>query len=161
MKASTYLSRCDISDASKHSDSHNKPSLSSQAFCLTGAVVNSPRSTRRSPFHRNNVHARTPYTVCIRKTASQSPHPCNLHSYTLSIIPAKTLHLLSYIPTYIPSYLPTSTNDTMPEPTADTIAQAVLDTFDSLPAKRKPRDRGADGLQEWVPLAGIVLYRGE
>jgi len=41
----------------------------------------------------------------------------------------------------------------------DDIAECVLSRFDSLPAKRKPRDR-EDGGREWVPLSGIVLSRG-
>jgi tRNA-specific adenosine deaminase 1 len=42
---------------------------------------------------------------------------------------------------------------------ADAIADCVLSTFDRLPEKRKPRPRN-DGLREWVPLAGIVLSKG-
>ncbi|OCL08391.1 hypothetical protein AOQ84DRAFT_340437 [Glonium stellatum] len=42
---------------------------------------------------------------------------------------------------------------------ADAIADCVLSTFDSLPAKRKPRQRD-DGAREWVPLSGIVLSKG-
>ncbi|KAI2610449.1 hypothetical protein GGR54DRAFT_376511 [Hypoxylon sp. NC1633] len=39
--------------------------------------------------------------------------------------------------------------------TADDIAELVQKQFDALPAKRKPVVR-ANGLREWVPLAGIV-----
>ncbi|OCK96011.1 uncharacterized protein K441DRAFT_554588 [Cenococcum geophilum 1.58] len=42
---------------------------------------------------------------------------------------------------------------------ADAIADCVLSTFDSLPAKRKPRQRD-DGAREWVPLSGIALSKG-
>jgi tRNA-specific adenosine deaminase 1 len=42
----------------------------------------------------------------------------------------------------------------------DDIAACVLDTFDALPSKFQPR-KLADGRREWVPLAGIVLSRGE
>ncbi|EAT80755.1 hypothetical protein SNOG_11711 [Parastagonospora nodorum SN15] len=42
---------------------------------------------------------------------------------------------------------------------ADAIADCVLATFDQLPDKRKPRPRN-DGSKEWVPLAGIVLSKG-
>ncbi|OCK76698.1 hypothetical protein K432DRAFT_305805 [Lepidopterella palustris CBS 459.81] len=42
---------------------------------------------------------------------------------------------------------------------AAVIADCVLATFDSLPAKRKPRQRD-DGAREWVPLSGIVLSKG-
>jgi tRNA-specific adenosine deaminase 1 len=42
---------------------------------------------------------------------------------------------------------------------ADAIADCVLATFDRLPDKRKPRPRN-DGSKEWVPLAGIVLSKG-
>ena len=38
----------------------------------------------------------------------------------------------------------------------DAIAAAVLDQFDRLPPKRKPINRG-NGVQEWVPLSGIVV----
>ncbi|XP_014554279.1 hypothetical protein COCVIDRAFT_105400 [Bipolaris victoriae FI3] len=44
-------------------------------------------------------------------------------------------------------------------PDPDAIARCVLDTFDSLPDKRKPRPR-SHGAREWVPLAGIVLSKG-
>jgi tRNA-specific adenosine deaminase 1 len=37
----------------------------------------------------------------------------------------------------------------------DEIAEAVLKEFDKWPTKRKPLRRG-DGVQEWVPLSGIV-----
>lgn len=37
----------------------------------------------------------------------------------------------------------------------DDIANVVQKQFDSLPQKRKPQVRG-DGVQEWVPLSGIV-----
>lgn len=39
------------------------------------------------------------------------------------------------------------------------IVEAVLDTFDGLPARFKPQGRG-NGIQEWVPLSGIVITRG-
>lgn len=42
---------------------------------------------------------------------------------------------------------------------ADAIADCVLATFDQLPDKRKPRPRN-HGSKEWVPLAGIVLSKG-
>lgn len=42
---------------------------------------------------------------------------------------------------------------------ADHIAECVLSTYDSLPAKCKPRDR-EDGGREWVPLSGVVLSKG-
>ncbi|KAF2433183.1 hypothetical protein EJ08DRAFT_647566 [Tothia fuscella] len=42
--------------------------------------------------------------------------------------------------------------------TGDDIAQCVINTFQSLPAKRKPRQR-TDGKREWVPLSGIVLHK--
>lgn len=45
-------------------------------------------------------------------------------------------------------------------PHPDEIADCVLNTFNALPAKFKPR-RLADGRGEWVPLAGIVLSRGD
>ncbi|EMD60657.1 hypothetical protein COCSADRAFT_98683 [Bipolaris sorokiniana ND90Pr] len=45
-------------------------------------------------------------------------------------------------------------------PDPDAIAHCVLDTFDSLPDKRKPRPR-SHGAREWVPLAGIVLSKGD
>jgi tRNA-specific adenosine deaminase 1 len=38
---------------------------------------------------------------------------------------------------------------------ADTIASAVIEQFNKLPRKRKPLVRD-NGLQEWVPLSGIV-----
>ncbi|KOS18309.1 tRNA-specific adenosine deaminase 1 [Escovopsis weberi] len=38
---------------------------------------------------------------------------------------------------------------------ANLIARAVIDHFNKLPSKRKPTVRG-NGLQEWVPLSGIV-----
>lgn len=41
------------------------------------------------------------------------------------------------------------------EVTGDEIAEIVQAQFDRLPQKRKPQSRG-DGLQEWVPLSGIV-----
>ncbi|KAJ5058090.1 hypothetical protein J3E72DRAFT_246274 [Bipolaris maydis] len=44
-------------------------------------------------------------------------------------------------------------------PDPDAIARCVLDTFDSLPDKRKPRPR-SHGAREWVPIAGIVLSKG-
>ncbi|KAF2171248.1 hypothetical protein M409DRAFT_63606 [Zasmidium cellare ATCC 36951] len=43
-------------------------------------------------------------------------------------------------------------------PHPDEITDCVLKTFNTLPAKFKPR-RLADGRREWVPLAGIVLSR--
>jgi len=39
--------------------------------------------------------------------------------------------------------------------TGDEIAIAVLKSFDKLPQKAKPLDRGSKG-KEWVPLSGIV-----
>ncbi|KAF2092338.1 hypothetical protein K490DRAFT_32201 [Saccharata proteae CBS 121410] len=48
---------------------------------------------------------------------------------------------------------------TSPNATPDVIADCVLSTFDSLPPKRKPRDRDLAS-REWVPLAGIVLSTG-
>lgn len=42
----------------------------------------------------------------------------------------------------------------------DNIANSVLDTFSTLPAKYRPRQL-PEGRREWVPLAGIVLSRGE
>ncbi|KAF1934789.1 hypothetical protein EJ02DRAFT_362920 [Clathrospora elynae] len=44
-------------------------------------------------------------------------------------------------------------------PHPDAVADCVLQTFEQLPDKRKPRPR-IDGSREWVPLAGIVLSRG-
>jgi hypothetical protein len=44
-------------------------------------------------------------------------------------------------------------------PSPDEIADCVLTTFDSLPAKCKPRQRES-GSREWIPLSGIVLSRG-
>jgi hypothetical protein len=44
-------------------------------------------------------------------------------------------------------------------PDPDAVADCVLQAFEELPEKRKPRPR-SDGLREWVPLAGIVLSRG-
>ncbi len=41
------------------------------------------------------------------------------------------------------------------EVTGDEIAETIQRQFDSLPQKRKPQARG-NGLQEWVPLSGIV-----
>jgi len=41
------------------------------------------------------------------------------------------------------------------EVSGDEIAEAVQSQFDGLPQKRKPQARG-DGLQEWVPLSGVV-----
>lgn len=46
------------------------------------------------------------------------------------------------------------------QPHPDAIADKVLNTFNALPAKFKPRQLG-DVRREWVPLAGIVLSRGE
>lgn len=46
------------------------------------------------------------------------------------------------------------------QPHPDDIAECVLKTFNALPAKFKPRHL-ADGRREWVPLAGIVLSRGD
>ncbi|KAF1843056.1 uncharacterized protein K460DRAFT_367985 [Cucurbitaria berberidis CBS 394.84] len=51
--------------------------------------------------------------------------------------------------------MPTTTT-----PDADAIADCVLSAFDQLPDKRKPRPR-TDGSREWVPLAGIVLSKGD
>ncbi|KAL6704109.1 hypothetical protein ACN47E_008772 [Coniothyrium glycines] len=45
-------------------------------------------------------------------------------------------------------------------PHPDAIADCVLNTFAQLPGRRKPRPRH-DGSREWVPLAGIVLSRGD
>jgi len=42
---------------------------------------------------------------------------------------------------------------------ADAIADCVLAAFEKLPEKRKPRPR-SDGSREWVPLAGVVLSKG-
>lgn len=44
-------------------------------------------------------------------------------------------------------------------PDSDSIADCVLEAFDKLPEKRKPRPR-SPGAREWVPLAGIVLSKG-
>ena len=44
-------------------------------------------------------------------------------------------------------------------PDANSIADCVLETFDRLPEKRKPRSRN-DASREWVPLAGIVMCKG-
>ena len=44
-------------------------------------------------------------------------------------------------------------------PDANAIADCVLRAFAQLPEKRKPRPRH-DGAREWVPLAGIVLSKG-
>ncbi|KAI9734426.1 MAG: hypothetical protein M1818_006814 [Claussenomyces sp. TS43310] len=46
------------------------------------------------------------------------------------------------------------------EVTGDAIAEAVLRQFAKLPAKRKPQSRG-DGIQEWVPLSGVVVQDGQ
>lgn len=46
------------------------------------------------------------------------------------------------------------------QPRPDDIADCVLKTFNAVPAKFKPRQL-ADGRREWVPLAGIVLSKGE
>ncbi|KAL1797573.1 hypothetical protein ACET3X_004179 [Alternaria dauci] len=43
---------------------------------------------------------------------------------------------------------------------ANAIADCVLRAFAQLPEKRKPRPRH-DGAREWVPLAGIVLSKGQ
>jgi tRNA-specific adenosine deaminase 1 len=45
--------------------------------------------------------------------------------------------------------------DYMMEVSGDEIADVVLQQFEKLPQKRKPQDRG-EGIQEWVPLSGIV-----
>lgn len=44
-------------------------------------------------------------------------------------------------------------------PDANAIADCVLEAFDQLPEKRKPRSRN-DASREWVPLAGIVMCKG-
>jgi len=44
-------------------------------------------------------------------------------------------------------------------PDANAIADCVLEAFDRLPEKRKPRPRN-DASREWVPLAGIVMCKG-
>lgn len=41
----------------------------------------------------------------------------------------------------------------------DNIVEAVLGKFEALPARCKPQNRG-NGIQEWVPLSGIVITRG-
>ncbi len=41
----------------------------------------------------------------------------------------------------------------------DNIIEAVLSKFEALPARCKPQNRG-NGIQEWVPLSGIVITRG-
>lgn len=41
---------------------------------------------------------------------------------------------------------------------ANLIARTVISQFDKLPSKRKPRVRD-NGLNEWVPLSGIVAER--
>jgi hypothetical protein len=42
----------------------------------------------------------------------------------------------------------------------DEIAKLVIDQFRRLPSKSKPIVR-ASGVPEWVPLAGVVIARGE
>ena len=42
---------------------------------------------------------------------------------------------------------------------ADLIAERVLETFHRLPSKYHPRIL-TNGQREWVPLAGIVLSKG-
>jgi tRNA-specific adenosine deaminase 1 len=46
-------------------------------------------------------------------------------------------------------------------PAADDIADCVLAAFDRLPNKFKPRILADGKRREWVPLAGMVLSRGE
>jgi len=48
---------------------------------------------------------------------------------------------------------------TIMTPDANAIADCVLEAFDRLPEKRKPRSRN-DASREWVPLAGIVMCKG-
>jgi tRNA-specific adenosine deaminase 1 len=45
-------------------------------------------------------------------------------------------------------------------PAGDDIARCVLASYDRLPQKCKPLERGP-GSREWVPLAGIVLASGD
>ena len=40
----------------------------------------------------------------------------------------------------------------------DQIARSVHGTFDSLPAKCKPR-KSTSGVSEWIPLSGIAIVR--
>ena len=54
---------------------------------------------------------------------------------------------------------PTYSTHHVMEVSGDDIAEVVLKQFDALPAKRKPLVRG-DGMQEWVPLSGIVAQGG-
>lgn len=44
-------------------------------------------------------------------------------------------------------------------PNPDAIADCVLAAFKALPLRCKPRVH-PNGIREWVPLAGIVLGRG-
>lgn len=41
----------------------------------------------------------------------------------------------------------------------DRVVKCIFETFNALPAKSKPRV-ALDGIQEWVPLSGIVLVKG-
>jgi hypothetical protein len=47
-----------------------------------------------------------------------------------------------------------------PADLGDRISEAVIERFRALPSKFKPAKRDAT-LQEWVPLAGIVIAQGE
>ena len=40
------------------------------------------------------------------------------------------------------------------------IVKSIHDIFDSLPAKCKPRT-SASGVNEWIPLSGITIVRGD
>ena len=40
------------------------------------------------------------------------------------------------------------------------IVKSIHDIFDSLPAKYKPRT-SASGVNEWIPLSGIAIVRGD
>ena len=42
----------------------------------------------------------------------------------------------------------------------DQIVKSIHDIFDSLPAKCKPRT-SASGVNEWIPLSGIAIVRGD
>lgn len=48
----------------------------------------------------------------------------------------------------------------MSNSSGDSIADCVLKTSEALPAKCKPRAQD-NGRREWVPLAGIVLSKGD
>ena len=43
----------------------------------------------------------------------------------------------------------------------DHAVQAVHDTYDKLPNKYKATDLDERSVGEWVPLSGIVLYKGK